>query len=90
VAPGIPGFGQSWDLGAALKLRYSDPTLSGFPVTPAEGMACTANGLSVGALRAPYARALLVDPASGRSARFTRARECRTAIARLRPRPASA
>jgi len=50
AAPGVPTFGQRWDLSAALKLRYDDPSLSGIPVSGAARRRC-----------APHARVVLVD-----------------------------
>jgi hypothetical protein len=99
AAAGVPGFGQPWDLTAALKLRYADPSLTGFPVAPTATVACGPSGVTVDARGtddpppAPYARAVLVDGragAGGNGTRVSDARACRAAVARLRGRPASA
>jgi hypothetical protein len=96
VAPGVPAFGQPWDFSPALKLRYDDPSLSGFPVDSAARVSCGAAALHVtpsggtAPPSAPYARAVLVDAATGRGARVSSARGCRSAVAELRPRRGSA
>jgi hypothetical protein len=93
AAPGVPTFGQPWDLSPALRLRYSDASLSGFPVAAGDGVTCAAHELRVVARGgddpppAPYARAVLVDARSGRSARVSDARGCAAALATARRKP---
>jgi hypothetical protein len=96
VAPGVPGFGQPWDLGPAVRLAYDDPSLAGFPVDPEARVTCGPAALTVDAATtddpppAPYARAVLVDARSGRARRVSGARDCETVVAELRPSRASA
>jgi hypothetical protein len=84
AAPGVPIFGNAWDLGGALKMRYGDATVGGYPVTPGTPMSCGPDGLHAGAGRTPYARAVLVDARSGTATRIADRRACRSAL-RFRP-----
>jgi hypothetical protein len=87
AAPGVPVFGHAWDLGGALKMRYDDASLGGYPVTPGTPVRCERDGLVAGSGRTPYTRALLVDASDGTATRISDARACRAA---LRSRPGSA
>lgn len=86
VAPGVPVFGHSWDLGAALKLRYRDPSLAGLPVAPNTTVHCGGVALVVAdpgsaPSLAPYDSAVLVGAGGGRPTRVPDARGCRAAVA---------
>jgi hypothetical protein len=41
AARGVPVFGQPWDLGPALQLRFGDRSLSGFPAAPSASSTAT-------------------------------------------------
>lgn len=96
-APGVPIFGHDWDLGAAVKLRYGDPSLASYPVARLARVVCGPDGLLVDPAGAgvpppltPYAHAVLVDVRARRSARMSGAKGCRTAVAAFRRIPGGA
>ena len=96
AAPGVPVFGQPWDVGPALRFRYRDASLAAFPLAAGSRVACGASALSADAAGAedpepvPYGRAILVDVRSGTAARADSARGCREAVAAIRRGRASA
>jgi hypothetical protein len=94
AAPGVPIFGQPWDLGPALRLRYGDGSIAGFPIARGgASVTCGKTSVTVDARGtedpppAPYGRALVVDARTRRATRIDDARSCRAA---LRPIRASA
>lgn len=89
-AAGVPVFGHEWDLGAALKLAYEDPSLSGMPLAPGEPVRCGRHWLIAGGRRVPYAHAVVVSTREPRAARVRDAPACAAALARLRPSRAGA
>ena len=95
-APGVPRFGRTWDLGAALKLRYGDASISGYPLAPSTPAVCgrraltARTGLSGSPPPTPYARLVLVDARTGAVTRPSGPAGCRAALAALRGRRGSA
>ncbi|MEA2458200.1 MAG: hypothetical protein QOC95_1172 [Thermoleophilaceae bacterium] len=85
TAPGVPVFGQSWDLFAAAKVRLNDPTVRAFPVSTGEGVSCTAAGVRVLAPGQPLypttsyrAPTYFLDVPAGEIVRVTGTRACRS------------
>jgi hypothetical protein len=62
AAPGVPVFGDSWDLGGALKLLYDDPAVGGYPVTSGAPIACNPRVVVVDARRARRVRCAQIPP----------------------------
>lgn len=88
---GVPIFGQPWDLGPALRLRYGDASLSGFPIARGgASVTCERTRVSVDAHGtddpppAPYGRTLVVDARTHRATRVDDAATCRAALRPLR------
>jgi hypothetical protein len=52
AAPGVPVFGNSWDLGGALKVAYGDATIDGKPAAPGSPVSCEPHLLVVDVRRA--------------------------------------
>jgi hypothetical protein len=89
VAPGIPSFSWVWDLNGVVKLIWRDPSLGGLPVIPGTQFACTPDEIVPKLpgqdfnpyLGSPY-KATFVD-VSGRTARVTSQRKCRSVVRRF-------
>ena len=90
-APGVPIFAVSWDLNAALKLQYDNPSLSGYPIVAPTAVTCRpdgvlpAGGAIVGARPIPYGRAILFDVPTGRHDVPRSAAACRQALPAYTP-----
>jgi hypothetical protein len=92
-APGVPIFPHPWDLGAAVRLRWDDPSLRAVPVFERNvwcGPRELRNRAFEDSYAATYARTLFVDPPAGRVRRISSRSECRDARAAFTPGPALA
>lgn len=88
AAVDVPIFVYAWDLTAALKLRYGDPTIAGRIGYAKTVFECRAEAIGLAgnpAFGAAYGRAYFVDTISGRGQRIDTPAQCRRA-ARLLPR----
>jgi hypothetical protein len=96
IVPGVPVFGNTWDMTASVQLTYDEPTLSSYVAYPATSFACGRDGVAPAGvyavegapnaeLASPYGRTYFIDTVSGRLARIRSQGECRAA-ARSFPR----
>jgi hypothetical protein len=81
---GVPVFGATWDLRAAVRLTYRDRTLDGVPVVPGTAIVCgpssmypTGNGYDA-SFASPYGHQVLINVATGAAERVDSPRACRT------------
>jgi hypothetical protein len=90
-APGVPIFATSWDLDGALKIRWNDPSVRGYPITEGATVSCERDGVQpVGSgwhagHAAAYGGVVFVDIPTERAERINSAAQCRDAIGRFRP-----
>lgn len=99
IAPGIPIFGNTWDMTTAIQLRYDDPTLKSYVAYPGTLFNCLPQAVEPGgayqegeqtwnsALRSPYGRTYFIDTGSGRAVRIGSQEECRRAASSFVPSP---
>jgi len=99
IAPGIPIFGNTWDMTTAIQLRYDDPTLQSYVAYPGTLFNCLAQAVEPGgpyqegenpwnnALRSPYGRTYFIDTGSGHAVRIDTQAECRRAASSFVPSP---
>jgi hypothetical protein len=95
IAPGVPVFGNTWDMTTSVQLMYGDPTirsLVGFPGTTFE---CWSNAVVPGnnlsyapgipspenPFASPYGRTYFIDTTTGRVVSIRNRDECRAAAA---------
>lgn len=90
-APGVPIFAVSWDLNAALKLQYDNPSLSGYPIVAPTTVRCERAGVLpeggaiTGAAPIPYGRAILFEVPTGRHDVPRDAAACRSVLPSYAP-----
>jgi hypothetical protein len=91
VAPGIPIFKYTWDLGGMLDLRWNDRTLRGAPIYGRE-IRCGPTEVSATEFShepaTAYGRAVFVDIPTGRARRVRSRAECLSALTTFKPGPA--
>ena len=93
AAPEVPIFNKSWDLRGALRLRFDDPSLRGFPVYRGVRLKCEPDSLVVdgggdyGRHRAAYRRLVFLDAPTSQREWIDGAGACARAAARFPPGP---
>jgi len=90
VAPGVPIFKYTWDLGGALELRWSDRTLRGAPIY-GQQIRCGPTEVSTPAFPhepgTAYRHAVFVDIPTGRARRLRSRADCLSARTVFTPGP---
>lgn len=90
-APGVPVFGNTWDMTGSVQLQYDDPTLTSLvaqegtvfycrqgEVLPG-GSAYSVEGGPDAGFASPYGRTYFLDTSTGRTERIDGRRQCRQA-----------
>jgi len=90
VAPGVPIFQYTWDLEAAISLRWNDRSLKGVPIY-GQGVSCSGSGVRPlafgGEPVAAYGRAVFVDVPTQRTQLIGSRRACAWARTSFEPGP---
>ena len=99
IAPEIPVFGNTWDMTAAVQLRYDDPMLASYVALPGTVFNCLANEAEPGGAyggsetpwnephRSEYGRTYFVNTVTGHAVRIDSQAECRRAANSFEPSP---
>jgi hypothetical protein len=92
IAPGVPVFGNTWDMTGSVQLMYGDPSLVSYVAFPDTTFDCRAAGLVPGgryaadglpsdAYASRYGLTYFVDTVSGRLERIDSRSQCERAVA---------
>lgn len=99
ISPGIPVFGNTWDMTSSIQLKYDDRSLVSYVAYPGTAFDClrtrvVAGGLyatddptSPGAYASSYGFTYFVETTTGRSLRIDSQQQCRQAVASFPPSP---
>lgn len=99
IVPGVPVFGNTWDMTSSVQLTYGDPTIASYVAYPETGFVCdrgdvAPNGPSWGGTdkpdrlyRSPYGRTYFIDTNSGKLVRIDSRAQCRRAVREFEPSP---
>ena len=93
VVPGVPVFGNTWDLTGAVQLLWDDHSLVGLPAFPGVTFACGRETMRPtlprygGTFESRYGRTVLFDAPSGRSELIANREQCQTLTTRFAPGP---
>ena len=93
IAPGVPVFGNTWDMTASVQLLYEDPSLRSYVGFPGTTFDCGRRQIVPGGnpnytqappgqpneFASPYGRTYFVDTTTGRVQQIRTPRECRNA-----------
>jgi hypothetical protein len=90
-APGIPVFAAPWDLSSAVKPRWDDPSLSGYPLIPGATFSCRTGFMQADNSNSSYGvdqqglygETYVVDIAKGRSFFVRNRDDCVAVVRRL-------
>jgi hypothetical protein len=89
IVPGVPVFGNTWDMTTSVQLAYDDPTINSYVALPATTFVCFAREVAPGGayqvgegqanelLASSYGRTYFVDTSSGKLALIRTPKECR-------------
>jgi hypothetical protein len=101
IIPGVPVFGNTWDMTTSVQLTYDDPTINSYVALPETSFYCLAHGIAPGGayqedgterpnrlLGSPYGRTYFVDTVDGRVRPIRTARECHEGALEFQPSPA--
>jgi hypothetical protein len=100
IAPGVPVFGNTWDMTGSVRLLYDDPSLRSYVAFPGTTFECRARlvvpggryadepGAAEDAYWSPYGRTYFVDTTSGRLERIRSRGQCERAVAEFPLAPA--
>lgn len=99
ISPGIPIFGNTWDMTSAVQLQYDDPTLASYVAIPGIEFRClghevvapgsfrNSEGTVEESLRSAYGRTYFIDTVTGHAERIDTRAECRRAANSFVPSP---
>ncbi|HEX2160315.1 MAG TPA: hypothetical protein VHF88_00650 [Thermoleophilaceae bacterium] len=103
IAPGIPVFGNTWDMTGSVQLMYDDPTITSYVGHPGTTFDCERERIVAGGpaylvpsspgaqpLSSPYGPTYFVDTVDGRLQRIRSRAECRRARVSFELSPALA
>lgn len=90
IAPGVPVFGNTWDMTGSVQLRFDDPTLASYVASVGTIFDCRQDRVLPGGTYAvdgrpdptfmsPYGRTYFIDTVSGRAAEIDTRKQCRDA-----------
>lgn len=90
VVPGVPVFGNTWDMTGSVQITFDDPTLTSYVGDPGTTFACRRNVVLPGGayavdgapnpeLGSRYGRTYFVDTVTGRLEQIRNERQCRQA-----------
>jgi hypothetical protein len=100
VRPGIPVFGNTWDMTSSVQLTYDDPTLRSYVGLPEVAFSCAKERIEPGgsygvpgeplnkSLGSGYGRTYFLDTTSGRVELLRTPADCRHAARTFAPSPA--
>jgi hypothetical protein len=89
--PGVPIFGNTWDMTTSVQLKYDDPTLTSLVAYPENEFECTAAGVNPKGRYAvegvtppqyisPYGKTYFIDTTSGENMAIESRQDCEAAI----------
>ena len=90
-APGVPVFGNTWDMTGSVQLQFDDPTLTSLVAEEGTTFSCrrgevlpggpfyTVEGKPDAGFASPYGRTYFIDTSTGRTERIDNRRQCRSA-----------
>jgi hypothetical protein len=98
IVPGVPVFGNTWDMTGSVRLNFGDPTLSSYVAAPGVSFFCNRHGVAPGGTYAvdgapaeefgsPYGRTYFLDTTTGRMEPLNSAAQCRHAARTFAPSP---
>jgi hypothetical protein len=99
IVPGVPVFGNTWDMTSSIQLTYGDPTITSYVAYPETGFVCdrreiAPNGPSWSGTKeadrlyhSRYGRTYFVDTNSGKLARIDSPAQCRRVAREFVPSP---
>lgn len=99
IVPGVPVFGNTWDMTSSVQLTYGDPTLASYVAYPETGFRCEPGRMtpdgprweesvnSAELARSRYAKTYFVDTNSGKVTRIDSPAQCRQASREFTPSP---
>lgn len=97
IVPGVPVFGNTWDMTSSVELTYGDPTLTSYVAYPGTTFSCHRHMVVPGGVYAdvpgadsgsPYGRTYFIDTTTGRLESIHTAAQCRRASASFPRSPA--
>jgi hypothetical protein len=97
IVPGVPVFGNTWDMTSSVRLTYNDPTLTSYVAYPGTTFACrkqmvVPRGVYVGVpgpdSGSPYGRTYFIDTTVGHVQSIRSPAQCRRASASFPRSPA--
>jgi hypothetical protein len=92
IVPGVPVFGNTWDMTSSVQLTYDDPTITSLVASPGTVFHCSPAGVLPSGSYAqedgspnplfasPYGRTYFVETASGKAIAVKSRKQCRQAI----------
>ena len=92
VVPGVPVFGNTWDMTSSVQLNYDDGSLISYVAYPETTFACTPHGVQAGGPRyaptgqpdpiysSPYGLTYFVETSSGETIAVENRKQCRRAV----------
>lgn len=99
VVPGVPVFGNTWDMTASVQLTYANPTITSYVAYPETGFHCEQQGIAPSGpswgnsvkpdrlYASPYGKTYFVDTTEGKVARIDNPAQCRRAAREFAPSP---
>jgi hypothetical protein len=97
IVPGVPVFGNTWDMTSSVQLTYDDPTIVSYVAYPETGFRCEPQGITptgpswdgsdAWMYASEYGSTYFVNTSSGKVRRLDTAAQCRAAVREFEPSP---